>query len=150
MKNPINTEKKNIATFLQVSYILPHLIVECFFPTQLNSSSLLVSVISRVFLSETMLNLPESLYSDPKQGGSAMSNGGAPANNSGSSSGGASGVIDWPSASDEELLLLIREPQHREKAISFLTRIKVYHFYFFMSIFLFVCVCVLICVNVFI
>lgn len=95
-----------------------------------------------------MVNLPESLYSDPKQGGSAMSNGGAPANNNGSS-GGASGVIDWPSASAEELLLLIREPQHREKAISFLTRIKVYHFYLFLKNFFFVCVCVLICVNVF-
>lgn len=81
-----------------------------------------------------MVNLPESLFSDPQQGGSAMSNGGAPANNGGSSDG-ASGVIDWPSASVDELLVLIREPQHREKAISFLTHTKVHHFYLFMSIF---------------
>ncbi|KAK1396118.1 hypothetical protein POM88_005981 [Heracleum sosnowskyi] len=71
-----------------------------------------------------MVNLPESLFSDPKQGGSAMSNGGATSANNSGTSDGASRIIDWPSASVDELLLLIREPQHREKAISFLTHIK--------------------------
>lgn len=93
-----------------------------------------------------MVNLPESLYLDPKQGDSVMSNGGAPVNNNGTSDG-ARGVIDWSSASVDELLVLVREPQHREKAISSLTNIKVHHFYLFMKIFvcfcrfLFVCVC---------
>ncbi|XP_074359742.1 cell differentiation protein rcd1-like, partial [Apium graveolens] len=55
------------------------------------------------FLSETMLNLPDSLYPDPIQGdNSVMSNGGAPANNNGPCDG-ASKAIDWPSASVEDL-----------------------------------------------
>lgn len=81
-----------------------------------------------------MLNLPESLFSDPKPSDSVMSNGGAPANNNGASDG-ATRVIDWSSASVDELLVLLREPQHREKAISCLTHIKVHHFYFFSKIF---------------
>ncbi|KAL8128092.1 hypothetical protein AgCh_014883 [Apium graveolens] len=76
------------------------------------------------FLSETMLNLPDSLYPDPIQGdNSVMSNGGAPANNNGPCDG-ASKAIDWPSASVEDLVVLLREPEHREKAISSLTQIK--------------------------
>lgn len=80
-----------------------------------------------------MVNLPESLFSDPKPGGSSMlSNDVAPVNYGSSSSDGATRVIDWPSASADDLLLLIREPQHREKAISFLTHIKVHQFYSFL------------------
>ncbi|XP_074346877.1 cell differentiation protein rcd1-like [Apium graveolens] len=52
-----------------------------------------------------------------------MSNGGAPANNNGPSDG-TSKAIDWPSASVEDLVVLLGEPQHREKAISSLTQIK--------------------------
>ncbi|XP_074363248.1 cell differentiation protein rcd1-like [Apium graveolens] len=71
-----------------------------------------------------MLNLPDSLYPDPIQGdNSVMSNGGAPANNNGPCDG-ASKAIDWPSASVEDLVVLLREPEHREKAISSLTHIK--------------------------
>ncbi|XP_074353037.1 uncharacterized protein LOC141692205 [Apium graveolens] len=71
-----------------------------------------------------MLNLPDSLYPDPIQGdNSVMSNGGAPANNNGPCDG-ASKAIDWPSASVEDLVVLLREPEHREKAISSLTQIK--------------------------
>ncbi|XP_074353036.1 cell differentiation protein rcd1-like [Apium graveolens] len=71
-----------------------------------------------------MLNLPDSLYPDPIQGdNSVMSNGGAPANNNGPCDG-ASKAIDWPSASVEDLVVLLQEPEHREKAISSLTQIK--------------------------
>ena len=100
------------------------------------------------FWSETMLNLPDSLYPDPIQGdNSVMSNGGAPANNNGPCDG-ASKAIDWPSASVEDLVVLLREPEHREKAISSLTQIKVHYFSSFMKIFvcfmyIFVCLCML-------
>ncbi|KAL8128080.1 hypothetical protein AgCh_014871 [Apium graveolens] len=71
-----------------------------------------------------MLNLPDSLYPDPIQvDNTVMSNGGAPANNNGPCDG-ASKAIDWPSASVEDLVVLLREPEHREKAISSLTQIK--------------------------
>ncbi|XP_074359744.1 uncharacterized protein LOC141704104 [Apium graveolens] len=71
-----------------------------------------------------MLNLPDSLYPDPIQGdNTVMSNDGAPANNNGPCDG-ASKAIDWPSASVEDLVVLLREPEHREKAISSLTQIK--------------------------
>ncbi|KAL8145509.1 hypothetical protein AgCh_003607 [Apium graveolens] len=71
-----------------------------------------------------MLNLPDSLYPDPIQGdNSVMWNGGAPANNNGPSDGGSK-AIDWPSANVEDLVVLLREPQHREEAISSLTQIK--------------------------
>ncbi|XP_074378735.1 cell differentiation protein rcd1-like [Apium graveolens] len=71
-----------------------------------------------------MLNLPDSLYPDPIQAdNTVMSNGGAPANNNGPCDG-ASKAIDWPSASVEDLVVLLREPEHREKAISSLTQIK--------------------------
>ncbi|KAL8128079.1 hypothetical protein AgCh_014870 [Apium graveolens] len=36
-------------------------------------------------------------------------------------------AIDWPSASVEDLVVLLREPEHREKAISSLTQIKEGH-----------------------
>ncbi|XP_074378734.1 cell differentiation protein rcd1-like [Apium graveolens] len=71
-----------------------------------------------------MLNLPDSLYPDPIQGdNTVMSNDGAPANNNGPCDG-ASKAIDWPSASVEDLVVLLREPEHSEKAISSLTQIK--------------------------
>ncbi|KAL1817590.1 hypothetical protein DCAR_0522050 [Daucus carota subsp. sativus] len=63
-----------------------------------------------------MMNLPDSLFPDFENSECAFTNGGATAN----------GVraLDLSLASVDELLQLLGEPEHREKAISLLTRIK--------------------------
>ena len=63
------------------------------------------------------MNLPDSLFPDFENSECAFTNGGATAN----------GVraLDLSLASVDELLQLLGEPEHREKAISLLTRIKV-------------------------
>lgn len=55
-----------------------------------------------------MENFPDSLYLDPTMGGAFYSS--------------SVPIIDWPSATVEQLILLVHQPQFREQALSFLNK----------------------------